>query len=71
MAMAEISTAFHVTGAGADAGGGGDRAAAAAAREYDEPALRSCLDALGKMQSFNNLARGQVLLGHSGGFSVD
>lgn len=84
--MAEISTVFHVTGAGAGAGsgveaggggsatglrsGGGDRAAAAAAREY-EPALRSCLDALRKMQSFNNLAREQVSLVESGGFCVD
>lgn len=85
--LAEMSTVFHVTGAGAgaragagaDAGveagggtatglrGGGDRAAA---RGY-EPALRSCLDALRKMQSFNNLAREQVSLVEVGGFSVE
>ena len=71
--MAEISTVFHVTGAGAESGveagtatGGGDRAAA---REF-EPALRSCLDALRKMQSFNNLAGGQFSLVEVGGFSV-
>ena len=76
--VAEISTAFHVTGAGAGSGGdaggglrsgGGDRAAAAA-REY-EPALRSCLDALRKMQSFNNLAREGVPLVELGGVIVD
>lgn len=62
-------------GGGAGAGGE-DRAAAGVAREQPqeqqyEMALRSCLGALRKMQSFNTLARSHVSMLESGNFSAD
>ncbi|KAM7195353.1 pyrimidine pathway regulatory protein 1 [Naviculisporaceae sp. PSN 640] len=69
-----LTSVFQVTGSGAGSGadaGGGDRAAACEQQQPYEPALRSCLSALRKMQSFNNLARSHLTILESGDFSVD